>query len=425
MTYLGELRSHWRPLLAAAVGLGSGLSLNLYITSIFAPYLLADFGWSKSQFALTGSMTLLTLFCMPVIGRLTDRFGVRRMATVGVVAMPLSFLAFSAYHGGIGGFVVIYGLQIVIGTATSATVYSRLVAERFDLARGIALAIVSCGPALVGAIGSPLLNGFIEAHGWRAGYQALAAFSTFTGAIALMLVPSLPKAAAKVMTAQRPASRDYAQIIRQPAFWILVGGIFLCSPTLALHNQQMKMMLLDNGASSSAAAMMISSYAVGVIVGRFACGLALDRLPAHAVAAISMGLPSIGLFMIASSFDSTPVLAAGVMLMGLSMGAEGDIMGFLVMRYFGVQVYSSVLGLSVAGLGIASAMGSALLSLSLKLTDSFTPFIVFCGFSVLIGASLFTLLGRPSIARMASRVQASQQADNAPGNLQPAAGAHP
>lgn len=404
MTYLGELRTHWRPLLAAAVGMGSGLSLNMYITSIFAPYLLEDFGWSKSQFALTGSLTMLTLFCMPIIGRMTDRFGVRRMATVGVIAMPLSFLAFSAYHGGIGGFAVVYGLQIILGTATSATVYSRLVAERFDLARGIALALVSCGPALVGAIGSPLLNTFIETHGWRAGYQALALFSTITGVIALMLVPSLPQATAKLLSAQRPASRDYAAIIRKPAFWILVGGIFLCSPTLALHNQQMKLMLLDNGASSAAAAMMISSYAIGVIVGRFACGLALDRLPAHWVAAISMSLPSIGLFMMASSFDSTAVLAVAVMLMGLSMGAEGDIMGFLVMRYFGVQVYSSVLGLTVAGLGIASAMGSALLSLSLKLTDSFTPFILFCAVSVLIGSSLFMLLGRPSVAKTADDI---------------------
>src|SRR3546814_14812328 len=89
--------------------------------------------------------TLFRSFCMPIIGRLTDRFGVRRIAATGVLAMPLSFIAFSLYRGGIGGYVVIYALQLIFGTATSATVYSRLVAERFNLARGLALALVTCG----------------------------------------------------------------------------------------------------------------------------------------------------------------------------------------------------------------------------------------------------------------------------------------
>ena len=45
---LGEFRHHWRPLLAAFLGVGSALSLNSYILSIFAPYLIEEFGWSRS-----------------------------------------------------------------------------------------------------------------------------------------------------------------------------------------------------------------------------------------------------------------------------------------------------------------------------------------------------------------------------------------
>src|SRR3546814_10152847 len=80
---------------------------------------------------------------------------------------------------------------------------------------------------------------------------------------------------------------------------------------MALHNLQMKMMLLDNGASSMVAAAILSSYATGVLVGRLLCGVALDRWPAHIVAAVSMGLPCIGLLLIAAPLDTTPVLAVG------------------------------------------------------------------------------------------------------------------
>lgn len=397
MTYLRELHLHWRSLFAAAIGMGAGLSINLYVTSIFTPYILADFGWSKSEFALVGTTTIMVLFCMPVIGRLTDRFGVRRIAAIGVVAMPLSFIAFSLYRGGIGGYVVIYALQLIFGTATSATVYSRLVAERFDRARGLALALVTCGPALVGALGSPLLNAYIEAHGWRAGYQALAVYAVVAGSLALAIIPPLPADAARKLQARRPARHDYLLIARSPAFWILFIGIFLCSVPMALHNLQMKMMLLDNGMSSMVAAEILSSYATGVLVGRLLCGLALDRWPPHIVAAISMGLPAVGLLLIASPLDTPLVLAAGVMMMGLSLGAEGDVMAYLVMRYFGVEVYSSVLGLSVAAVGVASAIGSIILSGALEATGHFTLFVFGSGVSVLIGASLFLMLGRASV----------------------------
>src|SRR3546814_20935237 len=73
-------------------------------------------------------------------------------------------------------------------------------------------------------------------------------------------------------------------------------------------------------------------------------------------------------------------------------------MAYLVMRYFGVQVYSSVLGLAVAAVGIASAIGSVLLSRTLGATGHFTLFVSGSGISVLTGAALFLLLGRASVA---------------------------
>jgi hypothetical protein len=44
MNYAGELRSNWKPLLAATLGLAMGMSLQGYINSIFAPQLVKEFG---------------------------------------------------------------------------------------------------------------------------------------------------------------------------------------------------------------------------------------------------------------------------------------------------------------------------------------------------------------------------------------------
>ena len=399
LSYFGELRTNWRTLLASAIGLGAGLSINSYVVSVFAPHLLEAFGWSKAQYALLGTTIMAMLFCLPFVGRLTDVFGVRRVALIGVVSTPLSYFAFSRFDGEIEAFLFLTVLQVIFGSTTTATVYSRLVAERFTRARGLAFALVACWPAVVGAIGVPMLTHTIETHGWRAGYEALAVFSAIVGAIALLLIPSSANDGTRPVATRQRARTDYGALVRNPTFWLIVAGVFLCNLPQTLNSMQLNLMLIDNGATTTQASMMVSLFAMGVIVGRFACGVALDRLPSHLVAAAGMGLPAIGMFILASSLDTVGALSAAALLLGLSMGAEGDIYAYLVVRHFGVQIYSSVLGLTTAVLGIATSVGSVILSLTLARTDSFAPFVLFSGVITVVGSALFLLLGRESVAR--------------------------
>jgi MFS family permease len=104
MRYLSEFGAHWRPLLAAGMGLAFGIAIANYTTSLFGPPLVAEFGWERSSFALLGMMGLVTLISMPIAGRLTDLFGVRRIAAIGVISLPLIFLAFSMMSGDITHF---------------------------------------------------------------------------------------------------------------------------------------------------------------------------------------------------------------------------------------------------------------------------------------------------------------------------------
>ena len=97
--YLGELARNWRVLLAASLGMAVGLSMFSYITSIFAPFLIKDFGWTRSTFALIGFTMLATLPTMPIAGRLTDRYGAKRMATLGVLLLPVVICLFAFLEG--------------------------------------------------------------------------------------------------------------------------------------------------------------------------------------------------------------------------------------------------------------------------------------------------------------------------------------
>src|ERR1700740_306257 len=99
--YLREFRQHWRIFLAACIGMGLGSTFLHYTGSLFGPPLLAEFGWTKAQFALLGTFQLINLLLCPFAGRMVDRFGPRLMGTIGFVAVPIGELALTVMNGNI------------------------------------------------------------------------------------------------------------------------------------------------------------------------------------------------------------------------------------------------------------------------------------------------------------------------------------
>lgn len=190
--------------------------------------------------------------------------------------------------------------------------------------------------------------------------------------------------------------RGYGVIMRNPAFWVLMVGMILVNIPQGLLSSQLKLVLMDSGAQSQTATWLISVFAIGVMVGRFACGLSLDRMEPHLVAALTLSMPAIGMILMASPFDSTIVLALSVAMMGLAQGAEGDIAAYLVSRRFGLSVFSLVMGLVGASIAGGAALGSLTLSYTLRLWGSYAPFLMIGACVTIMGAALFLTLGHGS-----------------------------
>ena len=337
-------------------------------------------------------MAILTSLAFPFIRRLADVIGVRWTATIGMTTLPLCYLALSMMNGSIGIYSAIIFFQSALCVTTTATVYTRLVVQYVERARGLGLAIAVSGPAISGAIGGPILNAYVEANGWRESYQALAVFSAVAAIVTFALIPPAGKGP-KIATAPlRRARDDYPAIFRTATFWILLGAMLLCNLPGTIMLVQLKLLLLANGVSGEGAAGMFTALAIGMLAGRFVAGIALDRFRAHLVGFITLGLPSMGLFIIASTYDAPAILALAVFCLGFAFGAEGDIVAFLVARHFGVEIYSSVMGLLTCAIGISTALGAALLSVTMAATGGYDAFLLIVGGAVLAGSLLLLLL---------------------------------
>jgi predicted MFS family arabinose efflux permease len=392
--YLSEIRTHWRPLLAAFIGMGCGMSVVGVVTSTIVPTLLADVGWSPADFSKLNGFAIFMAVVFPFIGRLTDILGVRWTALIGQITLPLCYFAYSRMDGNIETYAAIFVVQSLLCVTTTATVYSRLAVQYIEKARGLALAIVVSGAALFGVAIGLTLNPYVEAHGWRAAFEAMAIFTAIAGLIVFFLIPkdSQPRAQG---APKRKAREDYPRIFRSSAFWLLAGAMVLCNLPQTLLQVQLKAMLLDNGISGKDVAAMLIAPQIGMLAGRFLTGIALDRYQPYWVSFITLALPSLGLFVVASSFDAPIVLTMAVFFIGFAYGAEGDLVAFLVAKKFGVAIYSSVMGLMTAMMSISTASGAVLLGVTMERTGgSFSLFLWIAGAAVLIGASFLLLLGR-------------------------------
>ena len=343
---------------------------------------------------MVGTLGLFSSLALPFVGRLADVLGVRRTALIGQVAMPLTYLAYSQMDGSLGVYIGIFVAQSIICMTTTATVYARLAVQYVIKARGLALAIVASGPALFGLVVGPLLNGYVEAEGWRSGYQALAVFSILSGIVTYLLIPAAPKDAAQTARPKRSAREDYPMIFRNTAFWILAGAMLLCNLPQTILQAQLKMLMLENGVDGVSVGAMLSAASLGMLTGRIFTGLAIDRFNPYWVGFLTMGLPSLGLFLISTNLDGTMLLWASVYFLGFTYGAEGDVVAYLVARRFGVHIYSSVMGLMTAFMSASTALGATLLSMTLAATGNFNLFLLITGTSVVVGAAMLLLLGR-------------------------------
>ncbi len=398
LSYLSEFRLNWTNLLGAGLGLGFGTAFNHYMMNLFGPALIADFGWTKAQFALVGSIGLLGMICTPIAGRVTDVIGPRKAAAIGFSVIPTAFLALSFMSGNIWEFYAILGVKYVIGILSATMVMTRVVVERFDKARGIALAcLLSCPPA-IGAISAPLIGHLIEVEGWRAAYRVMALISAMGGIAAVLLIGKYVDAQGN---ARPPAPKlDWAQFrefCRNPVFLLLMLGMFLVNFPQVLVSSQMSIMLMENGATVGFATALLSLYTSTVVVGRFIGGYALDRVAPHVVAIVSLGLPAVGFLILATPFDTRWALAAAIACVGLAQGAETDVAAILTSRRFAMGHYSFVFSLLMTSMGLAASTGSMLLSATLVGAEggdgNFNLFLLICAAATVVGAFCFYLTG--------------------------------
>ncbi|MBV8090586.1 MAG: MFS transporter [Alphaproteobacteria bacterium] len=363
---------------------------------VFLKPIIADTGWQRGSASFALSIGgIFSALMVPVLGRMMDRWGIRRVALPGLVI----YTALTALLGLSPRVFWMFTLMFALAEAASAIQtplgYAKAIAAWFDPRRGLALGIAMSGVGLGGFVIPQLANLLIGTVGWRGAYVILAALTFVIAfpAVALWIREPRPgegehRAAVNANELRGLTTRQAA---RQSRFWILGAAFFLVAVAINGTVAHVVPLLTDRGLSAGAAAEILGVFGLATLCGRLLAGWLVDRIFAPYVASIFFLAPIAGLAFLAGGVGVLP--AIGVVLMGLGLGTEIDLIAFLVSRYFGQRAFGELYGYFFMVFGIGSSLGRMLGGFVFDMAGSYTPTLIGAAAALLVAVALINRVG--------------------------------
>ena len=129
--------------------------------------------------------------------------------------------------------------------------------------------------------------------------------------------------------------------------------------------------LATRGVSNETAALAISLFGGSSLLGRFATGYLLDRFSASCVAILMFIGVAMGILASAGAAPGTLSLIAAC-LIGFDLGAETDLIPYMVSRYFGLSSFGEIYGYMFTTFPLGGAVGPFLIGCGFDFTGSYS-----------------------------------------------------
>lgn len=396
---LGEWRQFGIVPLAGALGYATSV-IHIYGLSPYFTPLQEAFDWSRAQ--ITVGVTIATLVngvLAVLVGILVDRLGPRKVGIWGVALTTSAFALLGTSTGSSANWYMLWGVLAFSTLPAQATIWTSAVASRFEVSRGLALAVTLSGAGVAGFVFPVLGTWLIDAYGWR---KAFALEGAIWAAVTLPMLLLFFRGARDRQAGPPALVADSSPAItgmsirdglRSFVFIRLFVASLLFTFTIVALVLHFFPILTDRGASRADAAGIAALIGIFSIIGRLGTGYLLDRFSASIVGAIAFLLPVFGCLLILF-FGTVPVaqvLAAA--FIGLTLGSEVDVIVYLTAHHFGLRNFGALYGALLSALSFGTASGPLVAAAVYDQTGNYTAFLVLT--IIFMALSSFVLVTLP------------------------------
>jgi MFS family permease len=356
----GRIYPGWWIVLATASGQLIQGGFVFWCMGLYTATFEDVFGAPRAQINLIETcLTVATNLLSPVAGILIDRWSIRHLMIIGMVAMGLGLLILSQ-AGTLFQVWVVWASLIPLGVLLIGAIPSAaLVSRWFIRRRGLALGLTATGSSLGGFLVPPLMTWLFLEWDWRTGLQVgacicFAVIPTFfwllrnePADLGLSGEPNEASANSSTHTAKTITADagDWGipQLLRSQIFWLqmIVSGSLLAVTLGMLAN--LSLHAKDLGVTGQSTAVLYSIIAICSFSGKALTGYLMDRFGIQRCGYLICAFLSSGL-MILLSVQNYGGLVAGAFVMGLGYGGVVPLWTNMPARAFGAGSVGRALG---------------------------------------------------------------------------------
>jgi MFS family permease len=394
----------WIVVTTAAFGaFFSAAPIIVFSFSVFLRPLAESFHTGRGAISLAFTIhNVIAASCAPIVGRLIDRHGAKRIILPALAIMGVILISARTIGTELWQLYLFYFVVAPVTVGTTPLPYTWVISRWFDRRRGLALGLMMFGMGLGTIAMPPIAQRLIASFGWR---NAFAIFGCVVLLLPIGVVSALLKedpkelglspdgeASSNVSHGTSLPGMEWDEIWRSPTFWLLNLAFFLAGASVHACILHMAALLGDRGFSAQNAALGSAIVGLAVTLGRLASGYLQDRVFAPWVAMGTFSLAAAGMALLWTG-SAGPIAAAGAFLVGLGMGAETDIIAFLMSRYFGLRALGTSFGFGFATFVLAGGIGGLLMGVGFDRTGAYRAPLAGFFLATVVAVVLFARLG--------------------------------
>jgi MFS family permease len=397
---LHEWKLGWAIVLSSSLGIAVYTTFLHFVGTLMGP-LQDAYGWSRGEISL--GLTLITTLSPPmgiIVGALADRYGARPIALVGSIGFGITFAAWGLAGPALWSWYFFAFLFATLGHMATPVVWTLMIVKYFNVQRGLALAIALSGSGLAIGFTPTLALLFNDWFGLRGTFMAWGLLGGL-----LMLLPAWYFFREKPQVTAAPAAASkqpvavpghtFGEALRDRNFWQFTVSVLLVSlavGTLIVHLQPM---LIDSGLDAVTAASVALFVGPAMIAGRIIMGMLFDVMNARVVSGIAFLLPACGCAMLGTLDGNYAMAALAGIVIGFGLGAEMDVLAYVVSRYFGMRSYGKIFALLSGLYGMGIGAGSAVSGALFDATGSYRIALLLWIAASIAAAMAVATLGKP------------------------------
>lgn len=380
---------------------------------VFIKPLEAEFGWDRVSLSGAAALSLFLLGAVgPLVGRLADRWGPRRVLALALLVLGVgtigSSLVRSLWHVYVASGILMAAGAGGTAMSTASTVAARWFESRRGLVIGLLGGALSAGQLVV----IPLAMGLAVTYGWRQSYLTLGlGLLLLVLPVTFWLVRDDParsglrpygatEASPAPGAAPPPAERrvPLTEAVRVPAFWLLVLTFFVCGYTSSgLVLTHLIPHTTEHGFSEMTAAQALGIMGAMNILGTVASGWICDRFGRKGPLAFYYFVRGLSLLFLLA-VRTTPSLHIFAAIFGLNYISTVPPTTTLTANIFGRYSVGELSGWIFFSHQVGAALGASLGGWIFASTGSYTWAFASAAALAVVAAGLSLLIREEPVA---------------------------